>query len=59
MTLTLDSLQELLRAEGINSKELVIKAFKKASSTDLIGFRNDLNKHIAIKIMKERKEERK
>ena len=59
MEYNLNSFKELLRTDGINSKELVIKTFKKASSTDLIGFRNDLNKHIAIKIIKERKEERK
>ena len=56
-TYTLKGFLDLLGTEGINSKGKVIEALRNASSEDLIGFRNNLNKHIAIKIMKERKGE--
>ena len=54
MKLTLDSLRELLTLEGVNSKDKVAKALKQANSNELIGFRNDIDKHIALKVIEER-----
>lgn len=57
MTYTLKSFLDLLETEGINSKSKVIEALRNASSQDLIGFRNDINRVIITKRMHERKGE--